>query len=51
MDKIRTAFAWARANKRLTLALVAMAGTYASSYVPGFPTEKAVTLVAALLGA
>lgn len=51
MEKIRTALAWARAHKRLVLAVTATAGTAAAARIPGFPTEKLVTLVAALLGA
>lgn len=49
MEKIRSAYAWARAHRRLTITLAAMAGTYASSYIPGFPTEKLVSVVSALL--
>lgn len=49
--KTRLALDWARANKRKTLYLTAVAAGLAAHYVPGLPRDTIVNAVAVLIGA
>ncbi|WP_223772955.1 hypothetical protein [Streptomyces sp. 135] len=51
MEKIRTAYAWARAHKRTVLAVAAAGLTVAAGYIPGLPVDDIVNGLGVLLGA
>ncbi|WP_432118490.1 hypothetical protein [Streptomyces sp. bgisy032] len=51
MEKLKTAFAWARANKGTVLAVTAVLAGAVAHFVPGLPKEAIVNAVAVILGA
>lgn len=49
MEKLRPALAWARAHKRIVLAVAAAGLAVAVRYVPGLPVDSIVNGLSVLL--
>ncbi|MFE9381768.1 hypothetical protein ACFYMO_00805 [Streptomyces sp. NPDC007025] len=51
MERVRAAYAWARAHKRVTLAVAAAVLAGVARYAPGLPVDDIVNGLGALLSA